>query len=258
MSQDKEPHPDQTTGQTEDKSQYVQDWMSRQTEDEQGPDISVVVPAYNEEWRLPPTLVDMIDYFDSGDGTYEIIVVDDGSRDNTVGIVEKFARLRTQIRLIRLPKNYGKGHAVRTGVLNARGERVLFADADGSTPIKEVERLHSAIDDGADIAFGSRALQSEETSIKTVWYRKLLGRTFNLVVNMFLLPGIKDTQCGFKLMKTPVAKQIFSKMTADGFSFDLELLFLARRLNAEASEVAINWVNVPGSKVNLVVDVPAD
>lgn len=232
----------------------VDQWIDRQSTVEARIDRSIVIPAYNEEWRLPATLVDMIDYFDARGDSYELVVVDDGSSDNTVGIVEKFRRIRSQVRLIRLPRNYGKGHAVRTGILNARGVYILFADADGSTPIKEIERLEARLDSGDDIAFGSRALRSEETNVKTVWYRKLLGRTFNLVVNSYLLPGIADTQCGFKMFKRPSALYLFSRAKADGFSFDLEILYLARRSGQKLAEVPVNWTNVAGSKVNLVLD----
>ncbi|MCB0330755.1 MAG: glycosyltransferase family 2 protein [Bdellovibrionales bacterium] len=216
--------------------------------------LSIVVPAYNEERRLPPTLIDMIDFFDARPATYEIIVVDDGSKDDTSGVVQKFEKIRTQVRGIRLPKNYGKGHAVRTGALNAKGELILFADADGSTPIEEVDRLVEAINSGAEVAIGSRALQSEETKVKTRFYRKVIGRVFNFLVNMFLLPGVADTQCGFKIFTKNAARFLFSNQQSDGFSFDLELLLLARKAQLSFSEVPVNWENVPGSKVNLVFD----
>lgn len=234
---------------------FVQQWISNQEIQDNPVHFSVIIPAYNEERRLPPTLIDMIDYFDSGEVSYELIIVDDGSRDRTSDVVQKFARIRPQIRLIRLPKNYGKGHAVRTGVLNAGGRYVLFADADGSTPIAEIERLYKSVkSEHVDIAAGSRAIHSDETSISTVWYRRLLGRSFNFFVNFFLLPGFKDTQCGFKMFSAPAARFIFERQESDGFSFDIELLFIARQVGLSISEVPINWENVPGSKVNLILD----
>ena len=130
---------------TKELTPDVEEWIQKQGTHEGTVEVSVVVPAYNEEWRLPPTLIDIIDYFDSRNMSYEVIVVDDGSSDKTSKIVRKFEKIRKQVQLIQLPKNYGKGHAVRTGVLNAHGSLVLFAEADGSTPFQEFERLHKAI-----------------------------------------------------------------------------------------------------------------
>ncbi|MBN8550224.1 MAG: glycosyltransferase family 2 protein [Deltaproteobacteria bacterium] len=229
-------------------------WLHRQPANARAVDLSVIVPTYNEERRLPPTLVDMIDYLDSRKISYEIIVVDDGSCDRTSEVVKKFERIRSQVHLIRVPKNYGKGHAVRTGVLNANGRRVLFADADGSTPIEEVQRLEAALDRGAHIAIGSRALASENTKVTTSWHRKYLGRAFNLCVNAMILPQVADTQCGFKLFTGPCAKFLFERQQSDGFSFDVEILFIARQAGLKVEEVPINWTNIPGSKVSLVLD----
>ncbi|MGA1190712.1 MAG: dolichyl-phosphate beta-glucosyltransferase [Bdellovibrionota bacterium] len=228
----------------------------RQTEAPQTeePFLSVIIPAFNEQRRLPPTLLDAVDFLDSLDKTYEVIVVDDGSRDGTSAVVQKFEKIRSQVRLIRLPKNYGKGHAVRTGALNAHGHFILFADADGSTAISEVHRLLNAIEEGYEIAIGSRALRSDETEVKALLLRKVIGRVFNKIVNTILLPGIADTQCGFKLFSRKAANFLFSHQQSDGFSFDLELLFLAKKTGLSVREIAINWENVPGSKVNLLSD----
>lgn len=232
----------------------VEAWLENQDSPGPPPEISVVVPAFNEEWRLPPTLIDIIDFLDTRGSPYEILVVDDGSSDATVDVVQKFVRIRPQVRLIRLPRNYGKGHAVRTGVLNARGKRVLFTDADGASPIAELPRLEAAMDEGADLAIGSRAVASPETAVTTRWYRKYLGRSFNLCVNLVLLPGIADTQCGFKLFTADNARYLFERQQADGFSFDVELLYMAQRSELKIAEIPINWTNIPGSKVNLVLD----
>ncbi len=236
------------------EEQSVSDWLSKQTEQRPPVAISIVVPAYNEERRLPPTLIDMIDYMDAHHPSHEILIVDDGSSDHTADVVTKFEKIRPTVRLIRLARNQGKGHAVRMGVLNAKGERIVFADADGATPIEELPRLLKAIDDGAQVAIGSRAAQSTETTVKTSWYRKYPGRIFNFFVNNVVLPGIKDTQCGFKIFTAPAAHFIFSRQKADRFSFDVELLYLAKRAGMAISEVPVNWTNVPGSKVNVVLD----
>lgn len=232
----------------------IDKWIGAQKEAKRPLFLSVVVPAFNERWRLPPTLIDMVDYLEKREFDYEIIVVDDGSSDETSEMVKKFERVRDQVRLIRLPRNAGKGHAVRTGVLNAKGAHVIFADADGSTPIAEIDKLLDAIKNGADIAIGSRALSSDNTTVKTVWYRKLLGRSFNYVVNVILLPGIADTQCGFKMFTAKAAEFLFSRQKSDGFSFDVEILFIAQRAGLKIEEIPINWENVPGSKVSLILD----
>jgi dolichyl-phosphate beta-glucosyltransferase len=196
----------------------------------------------------------MIDYCDSNLSTYEIIVVDDGSTDKTSATVQKFTKVCPHVRLIRLPRNQGKGHAVRLGVLSSRGERVLFADADGATPISELGRLNSAMTSGVDVVIGSRAKPSTDTKVSTVIHRKLLGRIFNGCVNFLILPGIADTQCGFKLFTKSAAAFLFSHQRSDRFSFDVELLFLAQRVGYQIVEVPINWTNIPGSKVNLLAD----
>lgn len=232
----------------------LSNWIKQQPITKATVDISIIVPAFNEERRLPPTLIDIIDYFDKHSASYEVIVVDDGSSDQTASVVEKFERVRPQVRLIRLPKNYGKGHAVRLGVLNSHGLKVLFADADGATPIAEVTRLLNALDGGAEIAIGSRAAYSSETKVSTVFYRKLLGRVFNGCVNFLILPGISDTQCGFKIFSKSAAAFLFQNQKSDRFSFDVELLYLARKVGLKITEVPINWQNIPGSKVNLIVD----
>lgn len=232
----------------------VERWIRHRGSSSTEVDLSVVVPAFNEQYRLPPTLIDLIDYFDTKALRYEVIVVDDGSRDGTSSMVKKFERIRPQLKLIRLPRNYGKGHAVRTGVLSASGARILFADADGATPIGEYARLAAALDQGADIAIGSRALPSPETNVTTSPHRKYLGRLFNWAVNTLTLPGIADTQCGFKLFTASAAHFLFERQTANRFSFDVEILLLARRAGMTIAEVPINWTNIAGSKVSVLRD----
>ena len=235
-------------------SSDTQEWLERHTPARQAVDLSIVVPAFNEEWRLPPTLIDIVDYFDAGNTNYEVLVVDDGSSDATSAVVKKFQRIRSQIKLIRLPDNKGKGHAVRTGILSANGRRILFTDADGSTPIREIERLQAALDAGADAAIGSRAIPSQDILVITRWYRKFLGRAFNFCANRILVPGIADTQCGFKMFSARAAQFMFERQRANGFSFDLEILFIAKRAGVKVTEIPVNWRHVPGSKVNLLID----
>jgi dolichyl-phosphate beta-glucosyltransferase len=235
-------------------NERVNNWIEQQQVTSPEVDLSVIVPAFNEERRLPPTLIDIIDFFDRKAISYEVLVIDDGSADSTAEVVRKFERVRSQVRLIQLPKNYGKGHAVRLGVLNSRGSRILFADADGATPIQEFDRLEAALLSGADIAIGSRALASTDTKVATSIHRRFLGRVFNKCVNLILLPTIADTQCGFKMFTRKTAMFLFRRQRADRFSFDVELLYMAHKANLNIKEVPINWTNVPGSKVNLVRD----
>lgn len=226
--------------------------MEMSSIDSTSPLLSVVIPAYNEELRIRPALHDILDFCSGQSFTYEVIVVDDGSRDRTADIVREMNL--PGIRVYSLVTNAGKGAAVRCGVLQAKGERILYCDADGATPFREVLRLLAAVDHGADVAIGSRALLAKDTSVSTVWYRKVMGRTFNGLVNFLILPGIADTQCGFKLFTRKAAQDVFSRQRSQGFSFDVELLFLARKSGYQIAEIPVNWTNIPGSKVDLLRD----
>jgi dolichyl-phosphate beta-glucosyltransferase len=219
-----------------------------------GPQLSLVVPAYDEEKRILSTLLTTIDYLRNGTQSFELIVVDDGSRDATAEVVRQLARRVPQLKLLCLPKNCGKGAAVRAGVRSARGELVLFADADGATPIAELERLLAAVNEGADVAVGSRALWSQEVRVERTLKRAVVGRTFAFLVNSWVVPGVADTQCGFKLFRRAAAEQIFALQQLDGFAFDVELLKLAAVLQLRVAEVPVNWADQPGSKVNIVSD----
>lgn len=217
--------------------------------------LSIVIPAFNEEQRIGRTLQEIVDFFSKQDRQYEVLVVSDGGTDNTPRLVEEFGKKYPAVRSIGYAQNRGKGHAVRYGVTRARGELILYLDADGATPIEEFTHLETLMDQtDADVVFGSRALFSLERSVKTVWYRKLVGRVYNGVVNLLILPGVADTQCGFKMFRRGAAREIFARQHLDGFGFDVELLFLARKLHFSAVEVPINWVNQPGSKVSVVRD----
>jgi len=213
-----------------------------------------VVPAYNEEARIEPTVRDIVRYCRLQERRFEVIVVDDGSRDGTSATVDRLTDACPEIRLIRLAQNHGKGYAVRSGVVNARGRTILFADADGATPIEELARLDAALEAGADIAIGSRALRDAAVKVDAKWYRRFMGRSFHRLVEWLAVRGFQDTQCGFKLFRSPVAQDLFSRMRMTGFSFDVELLVMAQRQGYRVAEVPVNWVHQPGSRVNLVVD----
>lgn len=218
------------------------------------PDLSIVIPAYNEEGRLEPTIRAYAGYCRERGRDAELIVVDDGSTDGTTAVVERLAGEFPGLRLIRLAQNQGKGYAVRSGIVNARGARILFADADGATPIGELDRLDAALDAGADVAIGSRALQAAGVQVHARIHRRLIGRAFHLLVRFTGVAGIADTQCGFKLFRGAVAHALFSRMRTAGFSFDVEVLMTARLCGYRIAEVPVNWVHQPGSRVNLVTD----
>ncbi|HEY7634514.1 MAG TPA: dolichyl-phosphate beta-glucosyltransferase [Gemmatimonadales bacterium] len=219
------------------------------------PKISVVVPAYNEERRIERMLLEALAYFRQRNLPAEIVVVDDGSRDHTSGVVGRLSRAWPQLRLIRLAQNHGKGYAVRTGVVNSTGDFVLLADADGATPMVELERLEQALRQGDDVAVGSRAITPEAgVHIERKWYRHVMGRTFHWLVETLAVRGIRDTQCGFKLFRGGVAHDLFSRMRMSGFSFDVEVLLMAQRRGYRIAEVPINWIHQPGSKVNMFWD----
>lgn len=217
----------------------------------QSPSLSIIVPAYNEAHRLPPFLQRTVAYLNQRGLSYEIIVVDDGSEDQTAQAVERLALQSPRVRLIQLTCNRGKGAAVRRGMQAARGTWQLFTDADGATPIEELTRLESALADGADLAIGSRALAARDPhyTVRARWHRSLLGTVFNAIVQRLGVRHIADTQCGFKLFCRSVAQDLFSVTCVDGYAFDLELLYIARQRNYRIAEVPVNWIDQPGSKV---------
>jgi dolichyl-phosphate beta-glucosyltransferase len=220
------------------------------------PALSLVVPAYNEERRLPETLPLMWEFLERRFRAFELIVVDDGSTDGTAGVVEAFGRGRPQVHLVTYRPNRGKGHALRVGVLGAQGALVLFSDADLATPLEELDHLLARLSGGSDIAIASRAARGARRVVPQPWYRELAGRCLNLMVQAVAVPGIKDTQCGFKLFRRPVALDLFSRFHEDGFSFDIELLHLAHRLGYSVAEVPVRWMHREGSKVRLSREAP--
>jgi len=218
------------------------------------PDLSIVIPAYNEEARITSTIRDIVGYCRTRRVSFELILVDDGSQDGTSAEGRLLSAEFLEVRLIRLATNYGKGYAVRTGVMNAVGETILFADADGATPICEVERLEAALESGADMAIGSRALRGTGVQVHAKLYRRLIGRSFHFLVERLADAGVKDTQCGFKLFRSQVAHDLFSRVRMNGFSFDVEVLLMARQRGYRVAEVSVNWAHQPGSKVRLTLD----
>ncbi|MCW5937359.1 MAG: glycosyltransferase family 2 protein [Fimbriimonadaceae bacterium] len=218
-------------------------------------ELSVVIPAYNEEARISPTLARTYEYLQGLDVPFEVIVVSDGSTDGTAAAVEEFARDHAEVRLHAYLPNRGKGFAVRSGILLSEGALILFTDADLATPIEEYEKLHAEIG-GADIAIGSRPLRESNLEIRQPWYREMLGRAFNVAVQLLAVKGIKDTQCGFKLFRRDVARDVFSRCEIDGFGFDFEALVIAHDLGYRIAEVPIRWRHQEGSKVVLMRDGP--
>jgi dolichyl-phosphate beta-glucosyltransferase len=214
------------------------------------PYISLIIPAYNEEERIIPSLKKAEAYFESKDYSFEIIVVDDGSSDNTCKAALEF----DGIKVVRQSPNQGKGAAVRRGMLEAEGEYRLFADADFSTPIYEVEKLIIAVEKGADVAIGSRALNNNLIKEHQPFYREFMGKTFNKLTQALVIKGIKDTQCGFKLFREKAALDIFKHAKVNHFGFDVEILFLAHKFGYKIAEIPVEWYNDERSKVNPIKD----
>lgn len=216
--------------------------------------VSVIVPAYNEESRIPPTLERLCEYLKNHFREFEIIVVDDGSADNTAAVVNTLSLELEGLKLIRYGKNMGKGYAVRKGVLSSVGALVLMCDADLSTPIEELEKLRTFIEGGFDIAIGSRGLRESDIIVRQPWYREGMGKIFNMLVKTLVFGGIRDTQCGFKLFKGEIARNLFANSFINGFSFDVEIIFLARKKGYRIKEEPVKWLNSPNSKVRLITD----
>ncbi len=214
-------------------------------------ELSLIIPAYNEEKRLSKTLKDCISYFSSLDIEYEIIVVDDGSIDNTSEIAKEY--LSAPHKIIQLSKNKGKGFAVKTGVLEAKGRYILFCDADGATPFHQYKKLREAML-FSEIAIGSRYKNRETVEIAQPFYRTLLSRIGNIIAQIFLIEGISDTQCGFKLFRNDVGKKIFQYQKIERFAFDIEFLMLAKKENYKIIEIPVIWFDQPGTTVEGMKD----
>jgi dolichyl-phosphate beta-glucosyltransferase len=215
--------------------------------------LSIIIPAFNEESRLPGTIQALKRYLGTQNFDFlEVVVVDDGSLDGTAALVKRAAAAWPVMRLLRNPGNRGKGYSVRNGMLDAKGDWVLFTDADLSAPIEEVEKLLAAVErDGADVAIGSRALDRSLVSVHQSMMREFSGRFFNLVMRVVARLPFHDTQCGFKLFRREAAQAIFSRLQIDGFGFDVEALFIARKRGFKTIEVPVRWADVEGTKVSM-------
>jgi dolichyl-phosphate beta-glucosyltransferase len=217
------------------------------------PFLSIIIPAFNEEYRLPKTLPLLKSFLENQDFSWEVILSDDGSTDQTTKIAADYFGNEGLV-ILKAPKNRGKGFAVRQGVLASKGEICLISDADFSTPIKDFFRLYPLIQEGYDISIGSRSLPDSNVTIRQAWYREGMGRAFNQFVKIVVLDGFIDTQCGFKCFRRKNVIPLFEKMTIDRFSFDVEFLYLAKKSNLKISETAVEWHNVLESRVRIIQD----
>lgn len=218
------------------------------------PELSAVIPVYNEEARIGPTLEAALRYLKLSRIPAEIVVVDDGSTDKTLKVVDRFKGRkagRTALRVLQHGKNKGKGAAVRTGALAAKGEVVLFMDADNATPLSEYEKFKPLLKNGVQVVVGSRAVDRSQVKVPQPLYRQALGRLANLVIQVLVVWGIWDTQCGFKAFTRKAALEVFPRQTINRFGFDFELLFIAHKLGFSIREVSVVWINSPYSKVRL-------
>ena len=210
--------------------------------------LSVIIPVYNEQKQIKDTLKKIKKYLNKKNINYELIIVDDGSRDGTYNILERVKG----INLLKNTLNKGKGYSVKKGILNSRGDYALFTDADLSTPINELDKFLKYISD-YDIVIGSRNMLTSKLVRKQPLWRVLPGKAFS-IISRVIIPNIKDTQCGFKLFNMKKCRTIFEKQTINGFCFDVELLNIARKHNLKIKELGVRWVNSPESKVSLIKD----
>ena len=211
---------------------------------------SIVIPAYNEGARLEKTLQKVIAHIAREHWDAEVVVVDDGSRDETTQIVRSYMQTHRHLKLLENQVNRGKGFSVRNGMLHARGEILLFTDADLSAPIEEASKLFAAIQNGADVAIGSRWLKSEMQTRKQPFYRQMGGRLFNLTLRTVLGLNFKDTQCGFKAFTYRAANTVFSMQKIERWGFDPEILYLANRSGMKVAEVPVEWAHSPGTRLH--------
>ena len=218
------------------------------------PTYSIVLPAYNEHERIAATLEKIFAHANQRGWQVEVIVVNDGSTDDTAQIVSQFASKNPALRLLENPGNRGKGYSVRNGMLHSRGDILLFSDADLSSPIAEADKLFAAIQQGADIAIGSRWLKSELQIKRQPLYRQLFGRIFNFALRFVLGLDFKDTQCGFKAFTRNAAQKVFPLQRIERWGFDPELLYLARKSGLTVTEVPVAWSHREGTRINPLVD----
>ena len=215
----------------------------------EAPELSVVIPAFNEEGRLPETLRKLEPYLTRRSDSFEVILVDDGSRDRTLRVMHDESERHPYVKVVALPANRGKGRALASGVAVSTGRFVLISDADLSTPIEELPKLEAALADGAEVAIASRAKKGARIEISQPPHRVLMGKIFNLIVQALLLPGIWDTQCGFKLFKGDLGRHLFGQLKTDGFGYDVEVLYRARRARHPIAEVPVRWQHSAPTRV---------
>ena len=219
--------------------------------------VSIIIPAFNEEIRLPITLTATAEYFAQRGEPFEILVIDDGSKDGTPGVVDAYCKKHPEydVQCLSYGGNRGKGYAVRFGMLAGKYDLRLFCDADLATPVEEYEVVLKAMMQAkADVGIGSRPLRASHLLVHQPWYREMLGRGFNKAVQMLAVDGIEDTQCGFKIFTAEATKDVFTRCKLDGFAFDCEALYIARRLGHKIIEVPIRWSHKDGSKVSMIRD----
>jgi dolichyl-phosphate beta-glucosyltransferase len=213
------------------------------------PLLSVVIPAYNEAERLPRTLLAIDAYLSGRDYTYEIIVADDGSKDATSDIVERMRKTVKHLKLLRFEANRGKGAVVRDGMLSAEGKYRVFTDADNSTSIDQFENMRPLFEEGAGVVIGSRAHKESRLDPAEPWYRQVPGKMGNLFIQLLVLPGLWDTQCGFKGFTAEAAERVFRLTRIAGWGFDIEALAVAKRLGYGIKEIPVHWINDTASHV---------
>ena len=218
------------------------------------PRLSIVIPAYNESSRIGQTLERVLSCVQSRSWDAEILVVNDGSSDGTVAVVEQWMQRHERLHLVNNPGNRGKGYSVRNGLLQAAGEIVMFTDADLSAPIEEAEHLFQAIDAGADVAVGSRWLDKQKQTMHQPLYRRFFGRCFNAVTRTMIGLRFKDTQCGFKAFRREAAQTIFRLQTIERWGFDPEILFIAQKLGYRIFEVPVTWGHDERSRISYLKD----
>ena len=218
------------------------------------PQYSIVIPAFNERARILATLGSVIECVRERRWSAEVIVVNDGSTDETAAMVRAFALTAPEVRLVENPRNCGKGYSVRSGLLHAQGDIVMFTDADLSAPIEEAERLFAAISAGADIAIGSRWLATSRQTHRQPFYRQFLGRCFNALTRAVMRLPYADTQCGFKAFTRNAAQTVFQLQTIERWGFDPEILFIARKRGYRVQEVPVSWAHDARSRISYLRD----
>jgi dolichyl-phosphate beta-glucosyltransferase len=214
--------------------------------------LSVVLPVFNEALVLEQTFATLIPYLEGIEGSFEVICVDDGSTDDSLAILRRFSEKDPRIRVDGLPRNRGKGAAVREGMLMAEGERVLFMDVDLSTPLEEIRRFLGALDSDYEVVIGNRRAPGSQITRHQPWIRETLGKGFTILTRLLLAPGVHDFTCGFKGFRRDAAREIFRRSTLDGWAFDAELVVIAQELGCKLAQVPVSWAHEEGTKVRLL------